>query len=133
MTVGECVPYGSSSSVKVEIAVARQALNASLFDSDTCTSFPQGYESVTIRSGECSAAAANGLFATVLTGASPDIIVGLACSTDCTFCGFYARGKPDTCIALPLPQFFGKLSFVSFAGVLGVSILAIHFAVLLHL
>jgi hypothetical protein len=122
MTAGECVPYGSGS-VKVEVPLANQTLNATLFSSDDCSTLVEGYGSQILKSGQCSAAASDGVFVTVIDLPTPEVIFSLACSTDCKSCGFYGRAAVDQCISLTLPQFFGKVSLVSAAGMLSMPIL----------
>lgn len=106
--------YGTSS-IKVEIALTNRRLNASLLDSENCTAFASGYDPITLESGLCTAGSSNGILVTLVDvkDAQPELIIALACSTDCASCGFYGRGKPGDCIALPLQSLFAQVNILS--------------------
>lgn len=134
MTLGECVSDGSNS-VKVELAVSGAQLSASLFVDATCDTPATGYGSQLIKSGECSSLNSDGVFVTLIDmdNAAPEVIFSLACSPDCSSCGFSGRAELDTCIALSTPQFFGMVTRVSAAGALILSILPFALSLVLLL
>lgn len=119
----------------MEIALANRRLNASLLDSENCTAFASGYDPIVLESGVCAAGSTNGLLVTLVDvkDAQPDLIIALACSTDCVSCGFYGRGKPGDCIALPLESLYAQVNLLSnvASSLTGVSLLLLLVAAVL--